>query len=173
MNRFKFLPLVNTFLIVIFFVFYIISFLNKETDLVFVDQTKLFNEFHMTKEEKANEERKMISVKENLDSIFNKYQNVLDKESQQALVLRSQIEVNNKLLQDIQGNYISVITPKILTRLNTYIQEYANVNSLEFVLSSDTSKKVIYVNSSLDYTNAILEYVNSRYEGGASLTKNQ
>jgi hypothetical protein len=89
------------------------------------------------------------------------------------LVLRSQIEVNNKLLQDIQGNYISVITPKILTRLNTYIQEYANVNSLEFVLSSDTSKKVIYVNSSLDYTNAILEYVNSRYEGGASLTKNQ
>nr|WP_321234627.1 OmpH family outer membrane protein [uncultured Psychroserpens sp.] len=165
MNKIKFLPLINTVLIIGLALVYIFNSVDKKETIVYVDNVKLFNEFNMTKEIRAVEEKKMAAKKKTIDSLFNKYQTIEDKESQASKKLEVQISYINKELQDIQNNYANDLTQKVWSRLNAYLKNYGEDKELTFIMGSNGNGNVMFSKTSNDATEAIIFYVNQKYEG--------
>ena len=59
------------------------------------------------------------------------------------------------------------ITEKIWSRLNPLLQQYGKEKKLGVVIGADGAGNILYGDVSLDVTNEVIEYVNSKYEKGS------
>jgi len=165
MNKLKLLPLINTALIIGLGLFYIFNTSNKKESIVLVDNVKLFNEFNMTKEIRTIEEKKIAKKKQTLDSLFNIYRSIENKDSEQFKSIETQMSINNRMLQDIQNNYSNNLSQKVWIRINSYLKEYSEKNKLKLILGNNGSGNVLCSDEILNITDKALEYVNLKYEG--------
>jgi outer membrane protein len=134
-------------------------------EVVYVDSVKLFSGFNMTKDIKKIEEAKINKQGKELDSLYAIFQVVTDKETPPFKNLQQQIANKSKVFQELQDNYKYTLSNKVWKRLNAYVKEYAQNNSLKIVLGANGYGNVLFGDESLDITDQILEFSNKKYEG--------
>ena len=137
---------------------------NKQ-EVVYIDSVKLFSGFNMTKDIKKIEEAKINKQGKELDSLYAIFQVVTDKETPPFKNLQQQIANKSKAFQELQDNYKYTLSNKVWSRLNAYVKEYAQNNSLKIVLGANGYGNVLFGDESLDITDQILEFSNKKYEG--------
>lgn len=163
------LSIINTVLILALSVSAIFIYLQKNDkgNLVYADNTRLFNGFNMTKDTKIIEEAKINQQIKTLDSLYSKFNALSKTELEQTLSKRLQQEIayKSKALQELQDNYTYNLGQKVWSRLNAYVREYAEIKNLKIVFGANGNGNVLYAVESIDITNKLLEYANNKYEG--------
>jgi len=167
MTKLKFLPVVNIALILGCILYYVLSQMqtNSEQKMVYVDTAKLFNEFFMTKDIKINQNNILKNASKIQDSLVTIYNALPNKNDEQANRLRSLLTLENQKLQELQQNLYQEMNVQVWNRLNGYIKEYNNDNHLDIIFGSNGNGTIMHAKDALNKTDAILIYVNNRYEG--------
>ncbi len=143
-------------------IYYVNSDHNPKT--LYVNNSKLFSEFNMTKDIKSIEEKKIKAKGKYLDSIYNAYQISADKESETSKKLQNKIALLNKEFQDLQNNYTNNLTQKVWLRLNTYIDDYCKLHEIKIVFGTNGNGNIMFADETYEITNQILKYCNEKYE---------
>ena len=166
MKNLKILPIINTIIIIALLLFVGFNMLNgNKTEIVYVDNIRLFNAFNMTKEIRSIKERKITNQNRVLDSIYSIYQDIDDKESGDAKTLQSKISKSNKTLQDLQSNYTNNIPSQVWVRLNSYLKEYGKQQNLKIIFGTSGNGNIMFAEENINITEQLIEYINERYEG--------
>jgi outer membrane protein len=161
MNKSKFLPAINSVLIIGLALFCAYMVFNKKESIVYVDSAKLFNEFDMTKEMRTIGENKMKEKRIVLDRMVANYQSLEAKESDASKSLQNRIVVLNKELQQFQQSYFNSINDKISDRLDAYMKEFGKAKGSKIILGSN----ILYAEDAIEITDEALQYINKRYNG--------
>jgi outer membrane protein len=140
----------------------LIAFFFKQTDIVYVDNIKLFEGFNMTKEMKKKGEIQFQYQKNRLDSIYKTIATL--PVNKQELLSKQFVLERNELEKNTQ-QYAIQESEKIWKRLNEYIKVYSLNNGYKIVLGSTNQQQVLYADSDVDITNDLITFVNKRYEG--------
>lgn len=161
-KKITFLLTIAQLIILILFVF---AYLEKPTDVVYcVDNQKLFDEFHMTKETKKVGEKKFNQLKKKSDSLYmllqnkNLNPNLKDNIYKQFVASRENLDLFN---QKFANSEVS----KIWNRISTYTKEFCEINNYTILIGKEHQKDVLYIDKKRDLTNELLIYINSRYAG--------
>jgi outer membrane protein len=161
MNKSKFLPVLNSVLIIGLALFCAYMVFNKKEAIVYADSVKLFNGFEMTNEMRAIGENKMKEKRTAIDSLIANYQSLEDKESDASKSLQNRIVLLNKELQQFQQSYFNSVNDQISDRLDAYMKEFGKAKGLKIILGSN----VLYAEDSIEITDEALQYINQRYNG--------
>lgn len=168
MNKLRLITIINSILIlgliVSALVYYFDKNENKKEELVFVDNTKLFNEFNMTKEIKLREEATMKVLKYKIDSLYVIYKG-LNKKSKQAKSLEIELNSKSEVLKNVQDNYTNNLTQNVWTRLNEYMSQYGKNNNLTILFGTTGNGNIMYAKEGANITNSVLSFCNKKYEG--------
>lgn len=151
---------ITSFLAILLIVLHLI-FSTKQ--VVYVDNLKLFDGFNMTKEMKKIGEKQFLSQKSQLDSLLLKIQKGNPAE-QQALMKEYVLRKEN--LTKATQEYAYAESQKIWKRLESYIQDFSKEKNYSLIVGSDKRQDVLYVSEDVDITSDLINYVNSKYEGG-------
>lgn len=166
MTKFNRLSTINTLVLLVLLVFNIFYFIQgRNQEIVYVDNIKLFNEFNMTKDIKATEEKKINAQRKVLDSLYKTLQGIQDKANPSIKHLQQQIAYKSKSLQELQDNYAHNLSQNVWSRLNNYIKIYAQTNNFKIILGTSGNGNVMYAQETIDITPQILEFSNKKYEG--------
>lgn len=169
MNKFNTLSIINSILLLITLTigvfFYIDSRKEQSNGIGYVDNAILFNEFNMTKDIKAIEEKKMISIKKSLDSLFLQYQNIENKNNEKARILEKQLSSKSETLKNIQSNYTTNLSQKVWSRLNEYVGEYAKNKKIEIIFGTNGNGNIMFAKEYKNLTDSVLRFSNKKYEG--------
>lgn len=139
---------------------------SKTESIVYVDNVRLFNGFNMTKEVGARQDLEMKGRAEQRDSLIRIAQR-LDTKDENPAYEQLVVRINglereiDQLQQDLGGR----LSQDIWTRLNLYIKEFSEKEEYALVVGTQGTGTVMYGSSSLDITEAMLEYANFKYEG--------
>jgi outer membrane protein len=160
----KKLPIINFIAIILLAAFFVFNHFFNSDKVVYVDNTKLFDGFNMTKEMKKVGEKEFNVKKTILDSLYSKLQssNVSELEKKQ---LMPQFVKNKEELEQFNQNFAGVETLKIWSRINDYAKDYAEQKNFQLIISSQNKQSVIYASDKVDKTNELLSYINKKYEG--------
>lgn len=161
MNKLKFLPLINTVLIIGLILFNINNIFNKNEGIVYVNNLELFNNFDMTKEMKAQGEIRMQEKRKVLDSLMINYNTIQDKESILSKNLQNKLSILNKDLQEFQSSYFNSLNDRVSERLEGYLNEFGKAKKIKIILGSN----ILYAEDTIEITDEVLQYVNHRYNG--------
>lgn len=157
---------INSILLGVILIFCVYNFTAKpQKDIAFIDNVKLFNSFNMTKEIKIIEEAKIRVKRKELDSLYSIYQSIEDKKKNEFKNLQQQIAHKSKVLQELQDNYTNHLAKTVWARLNTYIKDHAEAQNLEIILGASGDGDVMFAEETIDITNKVLEFANTKYEG--------
>ncbi|MBN8641161.1 MAG: OmpH family outer membrane protein [Flavobacteriales bacterium] len=141
-------------------IFYIIY--NQHSKLVFVDNSKLFNEFKMTKDLVKVGEKQVALMNRNLDSLSFILKSSNNTEIQKELTLK--IIEQRRQINEFQNNFTNTNSENIWKRINEYVKDFSVKNNYDLVVGSQVNG-VFYGKPELDTTDELLEYINKKYEG--------
>jgi outer membrane protein len=169
----KLLSIINTILIITVIIIAILFYTEykkeKPEDIAYVDNSILFNEFNMTKEIKYIEQKKIIAIKQPMDSIYAIYQKLANKNSSKGRALELELNKRSQLLEELQDNYTNNLTQKVWGRLNNYLSIYAEENNKKIIFGTSSSGNIMYAKKSIDLTSSVLAFCNKKYEGNLFL----
>lgn len=152
---------ITIILLIIALVFFFLS--NSKSNIIYVDNTNLFNEFLMTKELIKEGNGIMQSQKQKLDSLYSIANNLKDDTSKSKII--SQIIEQKQIIENFQNNFTNNNSEKIWKRINSYLNDYSQKNNLDIVIGVNKNGSAFYGKSDIDKTSEILVYINKRYEG--------
>ena len=147
---------VSAFLLILFQSFFL------KSDVVYVDNMKLFDGFNMTKEMKKIGETQFLSQKKQLDSLFAKIQNSNPAEQK---VLMKEFVVGKENLTKSSQEYAYAESQRIWQRLETYIADYSKEHNYSLIIGSEKKQDVLFASENADVTQELINYANSKYEG--------
>ncbi|PKV51941.1 periplasmic chaperone for outer membrane proteins Skp [Aquimarina sp. MAR_2010_214] len=164
-NHTTFLLICNVLLlIVIFTAFYF--FKSSSTDVVYVDNVKLFNGFNMSQDLGKINNKKITKQKKKLDSLYTIYSILRKQENKEkALELEMQLRTEDQELKKMNEYLSKDISQKVWTRLNQYVKEYGIANQCKIILGTQGVGNIMYAQEEIDITTKVLEYANAKYEG--------
>lgn len=139
----------------------------KQDSIVYVDNIKLFNGFHMTQDIKTIEETKINKHIKILDSLYLRFNSLTENEKKQVPTksLQQEIAMKSKQLQKLKDVYKHDLNVKVWKRLNNYIETYAEAKGYHIILGTNGNGNVMYANKGINITDDILEFSNRKYEG--------
>ncbi|MEM9337186.1 MAG: OmpH family outer membrane protein [Bacteroidota bacterium] len=148
----------------------IISFLTElyphQKELVFIDNVKLYNNFHMVSDLSNENDPQLEKGKTKLDSLYaiytiHKEQNNLKK----AASLKSAIKEQDFGLRRLKESHAHQVSKVVWDRLNQYVKEYAEQKNYQIVFGTQGNGNIMFAESGIDITDDLLDYANSKYEG--------
>lgn len=151
----------NTIVIILIVAFLVF---NRKKETVVINSQKLFDGFAMTKEMRTTGEAEFQARKIILDSIYEKM-NLPQTPEAEKKALMQQLMKGKELLDDFSRTYSNDLTTKIWERIHGYAGEFSKQNNYEIIIGIDNKATVLYADESKDVTNALLLYVNKKYEG--------
>lgn len=137
-------------------------FIFRSSEIVYVDNAKLFEGFNMTKEMKREGEIHFAKRKNKLDSLYNVINNMSG--SNQGILSKQFVLERNAYEEESQA-YAMQESEKIWKRLNDYVKEYSTNKGFKIVLGQTNPQQVLYVDSKVDITQDMITFINSKYEG--------
>lgn len=152
----------NTILSVSAFILFLFFFVFENSEVVYVDNVKLFEAFNMTKEMKKKGETIFQAQKIRLDSIYS----ILNKSSQiNNEELKNKFILEKNAFEETSQQYALQESDKIWVRLNDYIKDYSSTKGYKIILGSTNQQQVLFAAPEIDITNELITFVNKRYEG--------
>ncbi|RXR21245.1 OmpH family outer membrane protein [Flavobacterium amnicola] len=151
--------LVVSVLVVLLFIF---QFLFHKPDVVYVDNIQLFDGFNMTKEMKKIGENQFNTQKTKIDSLYVTIQK--SNPAQQQILMKEYVALKENLEQFNQ-QFAYEETEKIWKRLHSYVDEFSGENNYKLIIGAEKKQDILYADPSVNITNELINYVNSKYEG--------
>lgn len=157
------LIIINVVLISLFIVVFTFKFV-EDKKIVYVNNSKLFDDFNMTKEMKRVGEREFNVRKNSLDVLYSKLQSQKKSEGEKKMLIQQFIQGKEELEQFNQS-FATEETSKIWSRIQGYTSEFSQENKYQLVIGSQNKQSVLYADENIDVTNELLTYINKKYEG--------
>ncbi len=143
--------------------------------LPYVVSEKLFMDFEMTKELRANLELTVNQRKAILDSLGLNLKMLAEEVSRSS----KQNENQRLYLNHLQEQYLQkkqefeednqALTNKydeqIWTRINLYAKAFGEKEGYDYIYGANGNGSILYAKESLDVTDRVLKYINSEYKG--------
>ncbi len=160
----------NSWIIIGMFILFISC---NEKKSGFVQGSKLYNEFAMTKELTKNLEintqvknQILDSLKLNIKQLEMKLNATPTDELLQQYELKKQeylykSKLFNEETQSLQQTY----TEQSLTQINQYIMEFGKAHQYEYIFGANGNGSIMYADEQNDITEQVLTYVNDKYQG--------
>jgi outer membrane protein len=172
------LPLCLVNLVVLLIVLYLQ--LRTPDKIVYVDSTKLLNEYKGMQDARKAYQQKTSVWKANIDTLSIEVEDAIkkyEKESakltvkerklseelirmKQKQLMEYQQAMNNQAQQEDQK-----MTGDVLTQVNAYLKKYGEEKGYEIVMAATQYGNIAYADESLDITKEVLEGLNKQYSG--------
>ena len=151
----------------------------KREKIVYVDITKLLQEYKGMKDAREVFEQKMIGWKSRQDTLLTEWQNELKAYEKERISLNSKERMlREELLQNKQdkiANYQEAIklqkeqeehklTMSVINRINEYLTEFGKQKGYTFILGATGTGNIVYADESRDITDIILKGLQEEYE---------
>lgn len=163
-NKLKLLFIFNILLLGFLVTYFAFRILQPEKKIVYVDNSKLFDGFTMTKEMKRAGEKEFNTRKKGLDLLYSKLQfkSILeeDKKSIMQQFIRGKEE-----LEQFNQSFATVESSKIWSRIHGYTADFSQENKYQLIIGSQNKQAVLFADENVDVTNELLTYLNKKYEG--------
>jgi outer membrane protein len=132
---------------------------NKQ--VVFMDNFKVFEEFKLKKEYDSLLFKDQEKFKKQLDSLsaqieLNKDPGVSDALKKEYVLYQQKL---SEELQSKSGEYTEIV----YDRLNNYVKAYGKEKNYTLILGGDGKGGVMYVDSTVDITTELIQYINKKY----------
>lgn len=164
MQKFKFLPLVNTIILIAGIIFMLLSFNKKEEKTyAYIDNITLFNQFNMAQDLHKVGIPTLKKQKQKVDSLYQLMQ--LQKDPKLAKEYQQKVYVENSKLQNLDTELKQNINRQAWERLNAYIEEFGSEKQLDIIFGIQGSGNVMYADTMYDITQEVIQYANLKYEG--------
>jgi len=149
-------------------------------DLVFVDSSKLINNYKGMMDARKAYQQKAVVWQANVDTLVNEIQNDLKKfEKENAQMTSKERELTRQLLQNKQQQLADYqkatqqqaaqedgqMTKQVVDEINQYIKDYGKSHKLKIILAATDYGNIAYAEEGIDITDEILEGLNKKYEG--------
>ena len=131
---------------------------------MFVDTSKVFESFNMTKEMKRIGDKEFNSQKAVVDKLYAQLQSQTVTEIQKKQLI-PEFNKGRESLEQFNQAFAANEVPKIWTRINGYSSEFGTENGYKIILISDNQQSVLFADEKIDVTNDLLKYINKKYEG--------
>lgn len=139
---------------------------------VFIDNYKVFDEFEFKKTQDTLLYKVEEEVSVQLDSITKALSNVrkeitTNTKSKELLLKYNALKKEYSAARQEAENTIKTestrLTNEVYKKLNGYIEEYGKANSLDIILGSDGNGSVMYVDSTMNATEDVIDFINAKY----------
>jgi len=135
-----------------------------QTKILYVDNTKVFENFSMTKELQRNGQTEFNNRKASLDSLYARLESDKTSGTQKQALMQQFIKEKEELNQ-FNDFYSSEQSSKIWARIKSYSAEFSNENKCSIIIGSDNKSNILFADQSIDVTNDLIKYINKKYEG--------
>lgn len=163
-NNLKTLTFVNLIVILLIIGFLLFDKIYTNEKIVYVDNQKLFDNFQMTKDLKKMGELEFNSKKKEIDSLYIKIQgnlNESEKENLMKLLISKREEFD-----DFNQTYASSEAMKIWNRIDSYVVKFSEEKKYKMIIGANSKRDVLFADKEIDVTQELIDYVNTKYEGG-------
>ncbi len=144
--------------------------MQKTNEIVYVDNMRLFNEFHMTRDLNNINGLKIKGQKKTLDSLYTLYGILKENGKPETLAsLEKQLRHADQQLKQMNSDFVDTRNKTVWARLNTYVSEYGGQHDFQLVLGTQGSGNVMYAREGVDVTQAVIDFANAKYEGDPSI----
>jgi outer membrane protein len=148
--------------------------------LVYVDSTKLLNNYKGMTDARKVYQQKAVLWKANIDTLIVEIQNDLKKyEKESSGMSAKERDLSRQLIQNKQqqlGDYQKAtnekaaqedtqLTKQVLDEINQYIKEYGKNHKLRIILAATDYGNIAYAEEGIDITDEILAGLNKKYAG--------
>lgn len=144
------------------------SFETNSNNSVSVDLAHLFQNFDGTKQMENQVQSHLNRPQQMLDSLQNKLewfkQNGRSQDEEAVSTYRKNELLSAQVKEEL-NKLNADYTSSIWIQINSYVQEYALENSLDYVYGVNGTGTIMYASKSKDATIEILDYVNKKYHG--------
>lgn len=141
----------------------VIYYKKSTTSIAYVDSSKLFTDFKMTKELRLAGEKELKFKNAQLDSLQLLLKTVYDPDSRSA-IMRSLIN-QQQLIADYQNNFTATNSEKIWSRIEAYSKDFARKNDYDIIIGSQYKGDILYGEDKLNVTVQLLDFINKKYDG--------
>lgn len=152
---------------------FIIALSNSGNKSVYLESTKLYEDFILSKELGKELESSMTKKKKRLDSIYalitneiptNREKAANNENTKQIRLQQEYFYLQEKYEKEFEEEKTLAET-KIWNQLNQYIADFGQRKDYSFILGASGNGNIMYGNRAIDITGEVINYVNQRYNG--------
>jgi outer membrane protein len=152
---------------------------SKDQKVVYVDSTKLLNEYQGMKDARAAYQQKANTWKANIDTLANEVQQQIFKYEKEARSMTAkERQLSEELIRNKQKQFAdyqkaintqaqqedSKMTSEVLAQVNAFLKKHGEVKDYEIILAT-ADGNLAYAKTDLDITKEVLEGLNREYAG--------
>lgn len=131
---------------------------------VFIENTRVFEEFEMKKDYDLKIEKELQVEKNQVDSLASILSQSSDKDSLTIYAIRREYYVAeqafNQKFEELSVQY----TNEVNTRLNGYIKLFSEEKGYDFIFGASGQGNIMFVKDELNVTEDLINYINKKYD---------
>jgi outer membrane protein len=150
------------------------------TKMVYVDATKLINEYKGMQDARKNYQQKASVWKANVDTLAQEVQQqIMNYEKEHSRLSAKEQKLTEELLRTKQKQLMDYqqamnaqaqqedqkMTGEVVAQINAYIKKYGQSKGYNIVMAATQYGNIAYADEGLDITKDVLEGLNKEYTG--------
>jgi outer membrane protein len=153
-------------LIIGLLLFFFIGESSNQSDIVYMDNFRVFENFQLKKDYDKLLEKELIQESQSVDSMGMSLTKLIEQGK------LSEEEVNNRkasyfeIQKNLEGKFETLskdYTAKVYERLNEYIKTFGKENKYKLILGANGQGNVMYSDEQIDITDDLIEFINKKY----------
>jgi len=152
----------------------------KNQKVVYVDSSKLLNQYKGMEAARAAYQQKAGAWKANIDTLANEIQQQIFKyEKEGKSMTAKERQLSQELIRNKQKQFADYqqamntqaqqedakMTQEVVTQINAYLKKYGEAKGYKIILAATQYGNLAYADESLDITDEVLAGLNKEYGG--------
>ena len=157
-----------------------ITIFNNNEKVVYVDSSKLLNNYKGMQAARASYQKKANAWKANIDTLASEVQQQIFKyEKESVKMTAKERQLSQELIRNKQKQFADYqqamntqaqqedakMTSDVVTQINAYLKKYGESKGYKVILAATEYGNLAYADEGLDITDEVLEGLNKEYSG--------
>jgi len=157
-----------------------ITIFTENSKVVYVDSSKLLNQYKGMEAARAAYQQKAGAWKANIDTLANEVQQQIFKyEKESKSMTAKERQLSQELIRSKQKQFADYqqamntqaqqedakMTQEVVTQINAYLKKYGEANGYKIILAATQYGNLAYADEGLDITDEVLAGLNKEYSG--------
>ncbi len=157
-----------------------ITIFNNNEKVVYVDSSKLLNNYKGMQAARASYQQKANAWKANIDTLASEVQQQIFKyEKESVKMTAKERQLSQELIRNKQKQFADYqqamntqaqqedakMTSDVVTQINAYLKKYGESKGYKVILAATEYGNLAYADEGLDITDEVLEGLNKEYSG--------